>query len=147
MENAKKQLKSLSYFIFIFAALSVVRAVVGVLTIEITADMIPKGLTEEIVKVATIVVYVCTLVIIIPQLYIGVKGVKLANGGEGSKAQIIWAKVLLVLSVIALISTVSTLTGGQDIFDNVLALIIAVCDVAIYYLYGKYAKQIMNAAE
>lgn len=146
MENSKKQLKIISLFILIFAALSVARTVIGIFTITVTPDQIPEGLTEGLVRIALIIGQIGAIIFVIPQLYIGLKGVKLANGGEGSKAQIVWAIVLTVLSVVTLISTVSNILSTKDVLNNVLTLVIALCDVALYYLYAKYAKQIRNAA-
>lgn len=146
MKQAKKMLRDVSVAILIFALLTIVRTVLEiVLGPNIPADQIPEGITKEFVEIVLLIAQIMAVVFVLPQIYIGYKGYKISHGQECTKGPIVWATILLVLSVITLISSVSAVFNPTDIFNNILALIISICDVALYFLYVKYAKQIRNA--
>lgn len=146
MENAKKQLKTTSLVILGFALLAVLRTLTTMLVgIGVPADQVPEGMTAELIKFTLMAAQAVSLVFVIPQIYVGYKGYKISKTPDDSKGHIVWATIILVLSVISLISSISSVIGATNLFDSILQLCIAACDVVIYFLFIKYAKELRNA--
>lgn len=146
MENAKKNLKILATLILALSGLSLIRMIVDVIRggfkIENT-----QGYSEGILMAAMIVTCVLGFILLLPQIYVGIKGIKVSNTPDSSKAHIVWAIILLVCAVIGTISAVSSLARAEgDAISNVFELANRVLDVAMYFLFVKYAKQVQLAA-
>ena len=142
MEKARKGLKFLSECILIFLTFSFIRTILEVFLVDIKVDNIP-GNTMLIVKIVLCVIY--AVIIFGPQLYVGVKGIKVANKPDDSKAHIVWAVIFVIFAVIAGISAISDMAGTGDIAGNVFRLIDAVIDIAFYFIYIKYAKKVLES--
>ena len=147
METSRKNLKSMSLLILFLAALSLTRNIIDAVSTGFKADNVPNGMTETAVMIATIVAFVVSLVLLIPQIYVGVKGVKVANNPEtSSKGYIIWAKILFVFAIIATVFSVVDLVNAADKLNSVLALVNVILDVVVYFLFIKYANQVTKSA-
>jgi hypothetical protein len=92
--------------------------------------------------------FVCVVgfILLLPQTYVGIKGMKISNKPGSSKAHIVWAVILAALSVIGIFSPVSELIRGVDVSGNVLAVVDMALDVIIYIEYINYANKVMKAA-
>ena len=145
MGKTRKSLKELSILILILAAISFVRSVVDALLEGVFhKGEIPEGMTEGLLLASAIIVCILSLVLLLPEIYIGIKGIKIAKNPDSSKAHIVWAIILGVLSAIAIFSPISSLIKGGDILGDVLALINAVVNVIIYFGYAVYARRILK---
>jgi hypothetical protein len=103
-----------------------------------------EGMTKEMANVVVIISFVLSLVALLPQIYVGVKGIKIANGAPSGKAHIVWAIILAVFAAIAVISAISNLTKVLN-FDAVLTALDPAIDVVIYVFYYIYARKIAKA--
>ena len=142
MEKAKRNLKEISIVLLILVGLSLVRMIVEVALGGLMVQELPEGVTEELMQAALIIVFVIGLLILLPQIYVGIKGIKESKKPTSSRAHIVWAKIIFVLSIIALISPISSLIQGADIVDNVLTLVDILLDVVLYFLFIIYANKV-----
>ena len=142
MEKNKKELKSFSILILALVGLTLIRSIVTVCIKGIPQSTeIPEGMTKELVQIVAIIAFAVGFVILIPQIYIGVKGILIANGAESGKAHIIWAIILLICSGIAVISGISDLVKAFDIYA-VLDLLGPIIDCAVFAFYYIYARKV-----
>jgi hypothetical protein len=140
MEKNKKELKTLSYAILFLVALSLIRLIV-----DICVNGLPKvnveGVSAEVANVMTIVAVVLSFVLLLPQVYVGVKGVKIANGGKGDKWHIVIAVILGICALTAVVSNCISMVKTFN-FDTVLAVVDSALDVAIFVWYIITARKI-----
>lgn len=142
MEKNRKNLRDFSIIILALVALSLIRSIVTVCINGFPQPTnIPEGMTKEIAKVITIITFALSFVLLLPQIYVGVKGIKIANGATSGKAHIIWALILAVFAGITLISAISGLTKAFN-FDSIMNLIDPAVDFAAYVFYFIYARRI-----
>ena len=102
--------------------------------------VIPEGSPDNILLITKIFVAVISFAFLLPQIYVGIKGLKMAKNPDSSKGHIIWATILLVISVIGLVSPIVSIIKLEAIFENISTIITILVDVVIYYLFIKYAK-------
>lgn len=146
MEKMRKNLKESSFLVLFFAALTFVRLVVQVIVNGVKVENVPEGTTEGIVLAGIIVAYVINFAMLLPQLYVGFKGLKVAKEPDGSKGHIIWAWILFAFAVIGVISAISSLTQSKDLVNDIISLVDTVLDVIVYVLFVRAANQVLKAA-
>jgi hypothetical protein len=145
MNKDRKNLKDLSIIILVFAAISLVRIIVDLCVFGLNASNVPvEGVSEDMVRTATIIAFVLALLLLIPDVFIGIRGIKEANNPTGKKGHITWALVLVILSLIATISAVIDMFNGFDV-GKLLEVIDVAIDVALFYFYYVAAKKVANA--
>jgi hypothetical protein len=142
MEKSRKYLKFMSEIILICLTFSFIRTILEVLLIKVNIDNVPN----QFMLIAKIMLCVIYALLYAPQIYIGVKGIKVANTPDSSKAHIVWAVIFLVFAVFGIISSVSGLIKAEDVTNNIFALVDAAIDLALYVFYVKFAKQVLAAA-
>ena len=136
MLETRRNLKLSSILVLVFAGLSVLNLVLQLCLGGI--DSVP-GLSAEGLKNAKIVILIVTLVLTIPEIYIGVKGLSFAKNPDGSKAHIILAKIFFVLSVLAIIDPIINLFKNGGAYENVTTLLSIAVQVLVYFDYVRYA--------
>ena len=140
MEKNKKNLKTISYAILFLVALSLIRLIV-----DICVSGLPKvdveGVSPETANIMAIITVVLSFVLLLPQVYVGVKGVKIANGGKGDKWHIVVAFILGICALTAVVSCCISMVKTFN-FDTVLAVVDSALDVAIFALYIISARKI-----
>ena len=142
MENARKNLKVSAILVLIFAGLSLIRTICDMIFLDPSKVTVPEGSPENIVLIAKFVIIGIALVVLLPQVYVGVKGLKLASNPGPAKACIVWATILFVISILSIISPIAGLIKHEFIGSNVSALLDAVVDILIYFEFIKYAKTV-----
>lgn len=142
MEKSRKYLKFMSEIILICLAFSFIRSILEVFLINVD----PNNGNDLYIIIAKIVLCVIYTVFYIPQIYIGIKGIKVAKNPDSSKAHIVWAVIFLAFAVLGAISSTWNMIDTKDIVGNILGLINAVVDITLYFLYVKYAKQVLAVA-
>ena len=139
MENTRKELKLTSIAILVFAALSLV----SVITSIIFGDFSSLADTPDGILLASkIIVVVIAALILLPQVYVGVKGIKIAKAPVSTKAHIVWATILLVISVISVIMFVVDLFEAGNTAQEVGDLCNAVVEGVLFFEYIRLAKAI-----
>ena len=77
---------------------------------------------------------------LLPQLYIGIKGLKIAKRPDSSKGHIIWGVILVVFAACGLISPlVAFLQGDGEAFANASEFLSIAVDVTVLAGYVKNA--------
>jgi uncharacterized membrane protein len=146
MEKNRKNLKVISILILALAVYSFARLALSVFTIEVNPENLAEGVSSSLLLVGQIFVCVVGFILLLPQIYVGIKGIKVSNKPDSSKAHIVWAVILAALSVIGIFSPVSELIQGVDVVGNVLAAVDMALDVIIYIEYINFANKVMKAA-
>ena len=140
MEQNKKYLRLTAFIILLLTLLSVVTLVTEIFFGELNNAEIPEGAPENTLLIAKIVVAVIAGLLLLPQLYVGIKGLSFAKKPDSSRAHIIWAKILLVLSILALISPISAVIKGNSVGQNVLEIVSTLAEVILFFDYVKFAS-------
>ena len=144
MNNSRNHLKEASFLVLLFTAFSFIRMIIQIFVVGFEVDPAQVGASHEIVVVAMIVTFVISLILLLPQLYVGVKGMKIAKNPTSSKGHIVWAVILLVFSAFGVISTVSSIAEQINVIDNVITLVDHALDVIVYCMYIKYANRVLK---
>lgn len=144
MENSRIHLKEASFLVLLFTAFSFIRMLIQLFVVGFEVDPAQVGVSHEIVVAAMIVLFVISMILLLPQLYIGVKGMKIAKNPTSSKGHIVWAVILLAFSVFSIISTVSNIAEQINVVDNVITLVDHALDVIVYCMYIKYANRVLK---
>ena len=142
MSQLRKNLKILSIVVLAFAGLTALNIVFELIFGEINNAAIPEGSPDNILLIAKIFLVVLSFIILLPQVYIGIKGIKVANKPDNSRGHIVWGIILFVLSLVGLISPVMAIFKREDIFSNLSALFSGAVDAAILFAYVKYARSV-----
>ena len=147
MEKSQKMLKESAIAILILAALSLVRSIVSAITNGFKVDLnnIPEGFTEDLVRVTMIIVFACSIVVLLVQLYIGFKGIKVANAPGSAKAPALLALILAVLAAVSVISEIGNIVKVFAV-PTLLQIIISAVDVLIFGMFFVSAKQVNKAS-
>ena len=77
-----------------------------------------------------------------PQLYVGLKGLKMAKYPNSSRGHIIWAMILLVFAVLGSISPIKNLISGTNARENFGTVTTCLVEISIYFEYIRYAKAV-----
>ena len=142
MNNSRKHLKIDSIIVLIFAAMTLLNIVAELFFGELSTATIPDGAPNNIVLITQIFMLVFSAILLLPQVYIGFKGLKVAKKPDSSKAHIVWAIILFVCAAIGIISPVVNIIGMNDVMGNVSTALSFVLELAIYYDYIKHAKAV-----
>lgn len=143
MSNSRNHLKEASFLVLLFTAFSFIRMIIQVF-VGFEADPTQVGVSHEIIVATMIVIFVVGLILLLPQLYVGVKGMKIAKNPTSSKGHIVWAVILLVFSAFGIIATVSSIAEQVNVVDNVITLVDHALDVIVYCMYIKYANRVLK---
>ena len=146
MEKNKKNLKVLSILLLVLAVYSFARIVLSVFTIDFDPEDLADGASSSYLLIGQIFVCVVGFILLLPQSFVGIKGIKVSNKPDSSKAHIVWAVILTVLSGIGILSPGSDLVQGVDVVGNVLTVVDMALDVIIYVEYINFANKVMKAA-
>lgn len=144
MEQTRKNLKTSSIVVLVLAGLSLLNIIFelffGQLNGELKNAAIPEGAPDNIVLITQIFVLVVSVLILIPQVYIGIKGLMIAKKPKASIAHIVWAIILIVFTASGLISPfLSLIQGNGEAFADISALCSIAVDVFVLFEYVKYA--------
>ena len=143
MSISRNHLKEASFLVLLFTAFSFIRMIIQVF-VGFEADPTQVGVSHEIIVVTMIIMFVVGLILLLPQLYVGVKGMKIAKNPTSSKGHIVWAVILLVFSAFGIIFTVTSIAEQINVVDNVITLVDHALDVIVYCMYIKYANRVLK---
>ena len=146
MEQAKKHLKVSSFVVLLFAVLTLVEIVAELLYGEINSAPIPEGAPENILMITKGVVLGISLLLLLPKIYVGIKGLWVAKKPSAAKGHIIWAVIIFVFSVLDLIDPAVAILKQESVGENVSRVFAVLLEVLIYYDFIKYAGQVKKLA-
>ena len=141
MEKNKKELKILSWVILVLALFAVVNNIVELCISGLPTATPPEGLTVEVVKVISIIGCVIGFLVYIPQIFVGVQGIRVADGAKAGKAHIVWAIVLAVFAGISAVSGFCSFASGFTA-SKLASACMSIVDVMVYVYYIIYARKI-----
>ena len=145
MEQSRKTLKIMSIVILVLAAITLFSTAFELLFGDTFTNVeIPEGSPENIVPITKIFLAVITVIMLIPRVYLGVKGIKVANSPNSSKGHIVWGVILLVLSVFSIASPVSNIINSGVAVSEIISIAGTVLDIVIFAIYVKAATVVRN---
>ena len=147
--QSRKNLRISSIVVLALAGLSLLNIIfelfLGELNGELNNAMIPEGAPENVGLIARVFILVVSFLLLLPHVYIGIKGLKMAKTPDASRGHIIWGIILTVFTAIGLISPiVSLVQGSGSAFENVSELCSIAVDVFVLVEYVKYARAVRN---
>lgn len=148
MTESRKQLKISAIVVLIFAGLSLFKTAVELFFIEFDTTGMPEGTTETTILITKIILAAVFVLLTIPHVYVGVKGLTIAKNPSSYKghAHIVWAIILLVFAALSVISPMIRLINKVSIYDNISMLLGTLVEVLVFSEYIKYAKEVSKAA-
>ena len=142
MTESRKQLKIASYILIILAVCTIIELIAALSFGEINSIAIPEGAPENTILIAKIFIIVVSALLLIPQFYIGIKGIRIAKKTTQSKAHIYWAIALLAINVVSLIDPIVGIINQTSTRDNVSSLLSLLLETIILFDYIKYARAV-----
>jgi hypothetical protein len=125
--------------VLVLAAATLIRLFAELAFGDINSAEIPAGAPDNILLITKIILLVVSLAFLFPQIYIGIKGLKLAKAPVGGKGHIIWGVILLAFSAFGSVSSVIALIGAGGVQKNLPALLNSLLEALVLYDYVKYS--------
>ena len=147
MEQARKHLKTSSFVVLVFVVFSLLNIATELFFGEFNNALIPDGAPENILQITKIFAFVVSFILLLPQIYIGVKGLRIAKKPNASKGHIVWASILFVFALLGLIDPILNLLNQGSVYENISALLSVLIEVIVFFEYIKYAKAVANSCK
>ena len=144
MENSRKQLKIASIVVLVFWLISLVNLISALFFGDLNEAAVPDGSPENTLMITRIFVLSLSAIMLLPQLYVGIKGLRVAANPDNSKAHIFWAVILFIVALSNLIPPILAAIRGESVSDNVLEAFSAVVDVIVYFDFIVYARAVLK---
>ena len=139
MEQTRKYLKLSSIAVLALAFFSLLQIVSELLYGDLNNAVIPEGAPENILPITKIVLFSVALLLTLPNIYIGIKGLRIAKNPNSSKGHIVWAIILLVFASLSLIEQgIGFIHDGFE-FKNISAFCSIAVEVAVFVEYIRFA--------
>lgn len=145
MEQKRKNLKVVSAIVLVFTGLTFLRTAAGYLFTDRGVAILPDGSSVILQLIVRLIMVAVTLVFVLPQIYVGVKGLRIAKNPAPAKAHVVWAWILLVIAILGLIEPVTAVLQPGGLAGNVVALIIGLLSIVIYFAYIRCARAVAKA--
>ena len=146
MANLRKNLKIISILILVLVVFSLARMIVDVCKNGFgDIGELPEGVSPEVGEVLVVIVWAIGVLFLLPQVYIGIKGIKLATNPSSvtGRAHLVWAAVMTILSVLSVISCISKISQGYT-SEKFWSLFDVLLNVLVFCTYYYYARKIAN---
>ena len=145
MEQTRKNFKISSIVILALAGFSLLQIVFEILFGEINSAVIPESAPDNILLITKIFLLSVAALLLIPNVYIGIKGLRIAKNPNSSKGHIVWAIILLVFAVLSLIDPVVNFVKNGGVYENLSSFLSLTVEVLVYFEYIKYGMEIAKA--
>lgn len=146
MQNSRKNLKIVSGIVLALAILSLINLAWEIIFGELNSAEIPAGSPDNILMITKIFVLVISAIMLIPQTYVGIKGLLIAKKPNSSKLHIYVAMVLFVFMAIEVIVGIVGVFGAENVGERVADLLSLAVDAGIMFEYIVCARGVANAA-
>ena len=142
MEQTRKNFKITSIIILALAGATLLNLVAGLAF----GDFSTEGVSSDELLFAKIFILVVSFIMLLPQIYIGIKGLLVAKKPGTSKGHIIWAIILFIFSVINLINSgIGIIT--KDGMESVTGILSILVEASVYFEYIKFGRAILKETE
>lgn len=142
MGQNRKHLKISSIIVLILTGLTFLRVAGKFLFSDSGIAMLPDGSSVILKLIVRFILVAVTLVYLLPQTYVGVRGLHIAKAPAKTKGHIVWAWILLVIAILGLIEPVTMIVQNASLSGNALALFQGLLSIAIYVYYIKCATAV-----
>jgi hypothetical protein len=142
MEQSRKYLKWSSVAVLSLVGVYILELISELLWGEINSAVIPEGASENILLITKIFIVAVSVLLLLPQIYVGIKGLIIAKKPTCTKAHIVWAVILLVFAAVGVVDPIVGLINGGGVYDNVKSLSGIALELVVYYDYIKYAREV-----
>ena len=139
MEQTRKKLKLSSFGVLALAVFSLIQIVSELLYGELNNVAIPEDAPENILLITKIFVFSVSLLFMLPNIYIGIKGLLIAKKPNSSKGHIVWAIILLIFASLSLLEQGIGFIHDGFKFENVSAFWSIAVEVAVFVEYIRFA--------
>ena len=146
MKDAKKRLYLISILILAVTVYSFVSASLRIFLMKANMETLSDIITESNLLMVKIITFVFNLLVTLPFVYVGIKGIKFSKKPDLSKAHIVWATIFEVLIIIGIALTVFNMVKTGNIMSDLRALIDSVLEAIVFFVYIKSAKQVVKEA-
>jgi hypothetical protein len=145
MEQKRKHLKVASVIVLAFTGLTFLRTAAEYLFADQGIAILPDGSSVILQLIVRLIMVAIALVFVLPQIYIGVKGLRIAKNPAPAKAHVVWAWILLVFAILGLIEPITAAPQPGGLAGNVGALIQGLLSIVIYFAYIRCARAVAKA--
>ena len=142
MENSRKQLKISAIILLCLALIDFISMVAELFVRDFEEIVIPDYSPETVMLVVKICFLVISFLLLLPQIYVGVRGWRVADHPTSATGHIFWAKLLFVLAVLGLIAPISNIIKTGDVGMNVWDMAVIAAKGFILFDYIKNAKAV-----
>ena len=142
MEQTRKYLKLSSIAVLALALFSMLQLVSELLFGDINRAAIPEGAPDNILLITRIILFAVSFLLMLPNIYIGIKGMRIAKKPNASKAHIVWAIILLAFACLSIIEPVVTCVSDGMKYENISAALSIVVEITVLFEYIKYAMAV-----
>ena len=139
MEQTRKHLKLSSIIVLVLAGFSMLEVVTELLFGELGKVAIPEGSPENILLITRIFLFSFALLLALPSIYIGIKGLRIAQKPNSSKGHIVWGIILLVFASLSLISPVIDFINSGFQYQNISMFFSIALEVTVFFDYVRCA--------
>ena len=147
MNLNRKYLKNISIIVLILAGIFLINLVRGIFFDGLNQAAIPEGAPENTLQITQIFMLVMSLLFLLPQIYVGVKGLKIANEPDASKGHIVWASILLATAAWSVASGLFSMIGDGVTLSSVFDIAVVAVETVVYWVYIKFARAIYQAEQ
>ena len=142
MEQSRKYLKLSSIAVLALALFSMLQLVSELLFGDINQAAIPEGAPDNILLITRIILFAVAFLLMLPNIYIGIKGMRIAKKPNASKAHIVWAIILLAFACLNIIEPVVTCVSDGMKSENISAVLSIAVEITVFFEYIKYAMDV-----
>ena len=139
MEQTRKNLKLSSIAVLALAVFSLIEIASELFFGDLGQAMIPEGAPENILLITQIILFAFALVLTLPSVYMGIKGLRMAKNPNLSKGHIVWAIILLALASFGLIGHVVGFIQNGFNFENISAFLSVAVEAFVFAEYIRFA--------
>ena len=147
MDTNRKHLRDLSGLVLFLALLAAIGLVSDALALDFNIQNLPDYVSAGIASFMRIFLCAFGFILLLPQIYVGVRGLKIAKNPTTSKGHIVWAIILTVCTVMSIPSPISDIAQGVQVGANIMELFRLAIDILLYVTYVVCAKRVLNDAK
>lgn len=147
MEKTRKSLKNISIVVLALAGLSFINILFelffGELGTELNNAVIPEGAPDNILFITRMFILGLSFLLLLPQAYVGIKGLVIARKPNSSVGHIVWGIILIVFTALSLVSPLLSLIQGKgDAFGDFAQVCSIGVDVFVLIEFVRYARAV-----
>lgn len=147
MEKAKRNLKSISIILIVIGVFSLIASIVSIVSpsgaFTAAAMMELNGYSIDEANIAVITFIVGAAIGFLLELFVGLKGIIVANGGKRSKLVTIIVAINIILLVLGASSSAGyVIAGKMDLIES--QVILQVCELILFIYYIVYVNKVVS---